>query len=547
VGQLARAAPSRRFALNSKESTLRTALFGVSQPMLRIASCMALGCVGAWAQQPASPTEEVRRTSVQSENVLGTSMRLEISAEASKLKGARRALTEEIERLEDILSTWSTRSELARLPCPPTKASSELREVLKATERWMGESGGAFHPAVGVLTKLWNEAGQRGALPSESELASARARIGSALWRIEDATGTVEFLSDVPLTFDGLAKGYIIDRAIAAAVKAGAIDVVLDIGGDVRVWGKASSTVAIADPKNSADNAQPLGQLQLQGAAVATSGGYARGFDIAGVHYSHIFDPRSGMPVTEILQATVIASDATTADALATALNVLAPADGLALVARVPGAASMVVDSQGKQHASPGWSKFLRTPPAAVAAPSGPSALPGGGLLVLAFELQQPPTGGERGGPSEGRGGERGRGGDRRGGGYRRPYVAAWIEDAQGKSVRTLALWVEKPRWIPDLRRWTRLYDRREQEVSAVTRATRAPGNYELAWDGLDDAGVAVSKGSYSLHLEVVREHGTYQWLSGEFELDGKEFLRPLEGAGIEVKSAAMSYRPRKP
>jgi hypothetical protein len=112
--------------------------------------------------------------------------------------------------------------------------------------------------------------------------------------------------------------------------------------------------------------------------------------------------------------------------------------------------------------------------------------------------------------------------------------------------VRTLALWVEQPRWIPDLRRWSRLYSRREQDVSAVTRATRAPGKYELAWDGRDDAGGAVSKGRYTLHLEVVREHGTYQWMSCEFALDGKEFTRALEGAGIEVKSASISYRPQK-
>lgn len=492
-------------------------------------------------------SEEVRRATMDSENVLGTSMHLELGAEASKLKGARKALTAEIERLEGILSTWDARSELRQLPhpCPPTAASVEVREVLAATERWMRESGGAFHPAVEVLTQLWKTAEKRGSEPTPDELAAARARLDAPLWKVDGAQGTVEFLSDVPLTYDGLAKGYIIDRAVDAAQRAGARDIVLDIGGDVRVVGKTRWTIAVADPRAPADNAQALCKLELAGQSVATSGGYARGFDIAGKHYSHIFDPRTGQPVAAVLQATVIAPDATTADALATTLNVLAPKDGLALVARFPGVASMVVDAQGVQHASPGWAQFVRSEAAAAApAASGPSVLPRGGTLVLAFEIQQASAGGgERGGPPEGRGRGGERGGDRRGGGYKRPYVAAWIEDAQGQSIRTLALWIEKPKWLPDLRRWSRLYDRREDAVSAVTRATRAPGKYELAWDGRDDAGQPAPKGEFTLYLEVVREHGTYQLLSSKFECDGKEFSKELSGAGIEVKAASLAFR----
>ncbi|MFM7298294.1 MAG: FAD:protein FMN transferase [Planctomycetota bacterium] len=340
------------------------------------------GVVPALAQ--AQVSEEVRRATVDSENVLGTSMHLELAAEASKLKGARKALTAEIERLDGILSTWNAGSELRRLPrpCPPTAASVELREVLAATERWMGASGGAFHPGVEVLMQLWKLAETRNSEPSSEELAAALARIREPLWKLDEASATVAFLSDVPLSFDGLAKGYIIYRAIDAAVRAGARDLVLDIGGDVRVVGKTRWTVAVADPRAPADNAQPLCKLELENRSVATSGGYARGFDIAGKHFSHIFDPRTGKPVTAVQQATVIAPDATTADALATALNVLAPGEGLALVAKLPGVASMVVDAQGVQHASPDWARFVRASATAAAdapAASGPSVLPRGG------------------------------------------------------------------------------------------------------------------------------------------------------------------------
>ena len=491
---------------------------------------------------PPAQSEELRRFSFDSESVLGTSMHLELAAPAPALKPARVALMDEIERLEKILSTYSSRSELRKLPrpCAATPASKELREVLHAAERWMRDSGGTFHPGVQVLSELWKAAEQRGSAPTPEELAAAKARLVPQLWTIDDASGTVALLTDLPLTFDAFAKGYILDAAVTAAVNAGARDVVLDIGGDVRVHGDGRARIAVADPRQPADNADKLCELDLRGLAVATSGGYARGFDIAGQHFSHIFDPRTAAPVTAVLQATVVAPDAATADALATILNVLAPREGLALVANVPGAASLVIDAQGQQHASPEWAQHVRKTAPVVA--SGPSVLPGGGQLVLSFELQQPPPEAAREGGDEGRGGRGGR--ERRGGGgYRRPYVAAWVEDAQGHAVRTLALWVAEPKWIPDLRRWNRLYSRREDDVRAVTRATRAAGKYELVWDGRDDTGQPVEAGTFTVNLEVVREHGTYQLLTAAFVADGRESSIALKGDGIEVKAATLAYR----
>ncbi|MCC7010939.1 MAG: DUF2271 domain-containing protein [Planctomycetes bacterium] len=510
--------------------------------LLRVALATAcpLSLPAAFAQG------EPRTLRFDHENILGTSMHLELRAEEHIAKRAKVELLDEIERLRKVLSTYDAKSELRKLPkpCPPTPASADLRAVMHACDTWRAASSGAFHPGVEVLTKLWGEAQKRGSVPSESELAAARAQLTVELWTIDDAAGTVRIASDTPLSFDALAKGFIIDRAVAAAQAAGAHDVLLEIGGDLRVTGSSRSRVSVADPRQPADNAEKLCQLDLQGVAVATSGGYARGFDIGGKHYSHILDPRTGMPVERVLQATVIAPDAVTADALATILNVLSPEDGLALVAKTPGAASMVVDAAGAQHASPAWSKYVRA--SANAASKGPSVLPGEGQIVLAFEIQQPPPESERGGE---RGGERGRerggerGGDRRGGGYRRPYVAVWIENQAGQSVRTLCLWIEKPRWIDDLRRWSKLYAQHEDDVEAVTRATRAPGKYELTWDGRDDLGQPVPAGPYSMYLEVVREHGTYQLLSQKFAIDGIEFSKAMTGDGIEVKSATLAFR----
>lgn len=530
----------------------------LAQALLAACLCSAVAVAGPLPQdggkggeQRAAPAKgEPRTFRSDYEGTLGTSMHLEIRADEATAKKAKAALTGEIERLRKIVSTWDAKSEYSRLakPCGPVPASAELRAVLHECDKWRTASKDAFNCGVGVLTQLWTEAQKRGSLPTEEELAAARARLGAQPWTIDDAQGTVSFASDLPLTFDALAKGWIIDRALAAAQAAGAQDILLDIGGDLRVTGASRSRIGVADPRQPADNAEQLCELELEGVAVATSGGYARGFDLGGKHWSHIFDPRTGMPAQAVLQATVIAPDAATADALATILNVLTPDAGIALVESTGGCASMVVDAEGKQHASAGWAKHVKSAaaandtPAVAANEAGPSVLPGAGQLVLDFEIQQAAGGGGREGrPQQGRRG--GRGEREGGGGWRRPYVAAWIEDAQGRSVRTLCLWIEKPRWIEDLRRWSRLYSDREDEVRSVTRATRAAGKYELVWDGRGDDGKTAAAGEYTVCLEVVREHGTYQLLTAKVAVDGKEFAKELAGSGVEVKSASVAFR----
>lgn len=485
--------------------------------------------------------DEVKTFRFDHENILGTSLHLELHAEEALARKAKADVFAEIERLRGVLSAYDPKSELMRLPrpCPATAASADLRAVMHACDHWSAESKATFHPGVEMLTQLWAAAEKSGNLPAPAEIEAARAKLSRPLWSIDDEHGTVTMLTEAAVCFDALAKGYIIDRAIAVAQAAGVADIVLEIGGDLRVSGESSSRIAVADPREPEENAPSLCDLDLRNVSVATSGGYARGFKIAGRHYSHIFDPRTGLPVEQILQATVIAPDATTADALATILSVLSPEEGIALIAKTAGAASMTVDAKGDRHASPNWSKFVRNqapPPAPVLA----SALPGGAEIVLAFELQQPAAGGrgaEGGRPKDG---ER----ERRGGNYRRPYVVAWIEDEQGRAVRTLSLWIQKPRWINDLRRWSELYRGKQDDVRAVTRATRAAGAYELSWNGRDDAGEPVAQGKYTMFLEVVREHGTYQILSHGFEVNGVEFSAALVGEGSEVKSATVSLRP---
>ncbi|TWX66123.1 DUF2271 domain-containing protein [Colwellia sp. C1TZA3] len=106
---------------------------------------------------------------------------------------------------------------------------------------------------------------------------------------------------------------------------------------------------------------------------------------------------------------------------------------------------------------------------------------------------------------------------------YHPPYVAAWIENDQKKSVRTLVLWRKKPKWLKDIRRWWRNVGRKDAElVDAITSATHAAGTFPLSFSAVDDAKKPIPLGDYTLYIEVVREKGARALIKKAFKLNKK-------------------------
>ncbi|MES2178272.1 MAG: DUF2271 domain-containing protein [Gemmatimonadota bacterium] len=140
------------------------------------------------------------------------------------------------------------------------------------------------------------------------------------------------------------------------------------------------------------------------------------------------------------------------------------------------------------------------------------------------------------------------------GGRYHRPYVAVWVEDATGKPVRTLSLWVNTsgkgPRYIRELRKWFAV-DRDVEAangpdlVATVSSATRLPGRYSVSWNGRDDRGGVVEQGSYRVVIEAAREHGTYQVMKQDMALVAKPVAADIAG-NEEIARARVEYRLRK-
>lgn len=456
------------------------------------------------------------------ENVLGTSAEFKIAAPHPRAAAAaEQAALAEIDRLAKILSAWDASSEFSRWNQTRGRAvpvSPELAEVLSLFDTWRTRTNGALNGAAETIGRVWREAEKQRRLPTEAELAAAVQRAAQQHWRVDAAARTATRLTDAPIAFNSLAKGYIIDRAARAAERAGATGVSVNIGGDLTVLGALPrQTAEIAHPQADAENAARLETLAVPaGRAVATSGSYRRGYDIAGRHYSHIVDPRTGRTADGVASVTVIANDSATAGALATAFSVLGPQQSAAVARRVPGVEYMMLASNGRRFTSAGWTgTALQTAAAAAGAATAVS---------VQFTLA--------------------RIADAR---YRRPYVAVWVEDKDRFPVRTLALWIEKTRWLPDLKGWyrsdrLRALAENTELTNSVSSATRPPGKYTLQWDLKDQAGQAVKPGRYTLCIEASREHGTYQILRQEVDLSGAAKQFTLTG-GTEIESAAIDYR----
>lgn len=131
------------------------------------------------------------------------------------------------------------------------------------------------------------------------------------------------------------------------------------------------------------------------------------------------------------------------------------------------------------------------------------------------------------------------------GGRVNNPYVAVWVEDADGRLVDTIALWYLQSqkgnRWLPELRRWYPASSSTRSQV--VSAATRAPGSYSVTWDCTDTSGQAVPAGPYSLCIEAAREHGPYSLIRQSITLGGQPFTVDLPANG-ELSDASATFTP---
>jgi FAD:protein FMN transferase len=267
---------------------------------------------------------------------MGTALSLTVSAPTRDTALlASEAGVREIERIEALLSTWRDDTPLARVnaadPGIPVPVPPELFGLLKRVFEWEEATGGAFDPAVLPLVTAW---GLRtgGRVPDAMTLARARAASRAALFTFDESSSSVT-RRDASAGIDEGAwgKGWALDKAAAAMREVGATFSVLDLGGQILVFGE-DAEIEIADPS---DRAVSVGRFCLRNASASTSGNSERGAVVKGHRIGHLLDPHTGMPARDFGSVTVIAPSGFVADVLSTAFFVLGPEGGAALSARL--------------------------------------------------------------------------------------------------------------------------------------------------------------------------------------------------------------------
>ncbi|MBI1967154.1 MAG: FAD:protein FMN transferase [Gemmatimonadetes bacterium] len=276
---------------------------------------------------------------------MGVAVRLVLYvSEDGAARVAARAVYDRIAELEDKMSDYRPESEVRRLPscgAAPLAASAELYTVLARALDLAARTDGAFDPTVGPYVALWRDARRTGRLPSRDALDSAAARVGWRKVRLNPATRAVCLEAPgMRLDLGGIAKGYILDQALAELRRHGVTRALLEAGGDILVGdappGEPGWRIAVP----GAGPALAARAAALANAAVATSGDTEQFVVIDGVRYSHIVDPRTGLGLTNRLQSAVVAPDGITADGLATALTVLGEERAAPLLQAFPGVAA---------------------------------------------------------------------------------------------------------------------------------------------------------------------------------------------------------------
>jgi thiamine biosynthesis lipoprotein len=468
------------------------------------------------------------------ENVLGTSLEFKMtSISEQEAEKAEQSAMAEISRLSNIFSAYDANSEFSKWMTQDlnksVKVSKELFEMLNLFKQWKERTNGALNASAAVAGKLWSDAAKNQQVPSATALKNAVITMQQENYRLDNANLTATRLTNAPLVMNTFAKSYIINLACDAALASSKINaVVVNIGGDLVIKGDVKDLVDVTNPLANAENDAPLAHLSVSNRAVATSGNYRRGEQIGKHWYSHIVDPRTAKPVEGVISATVIAPNATDAGALATAFNVLSIAESKALATTVDSAEYLIITANGKRIESEGWHKFVNPALKAEKIAVNQPVLSGAEKpwdekfeLLINFEFNTIAGNGHR------------------------PFAAIWVEDANKVAVRNLALWYNKPKWIPDLRNWYRINGERfkadKNNYVSVTGATRSPGKYTIKWDGKNDKGEFVPQGKYTIIIETSKEHGTDEILRQEMELK-RSAKKAASTGNVEISNVTFEF-----
>jgi thiamine biosynthesis lipoprotein len=253
------------------------------------------------------------------------------------------------------MSTYRTDSDLARFNATtstvPMAVATDLTAVVETVLALAEQSRGAFDPTYYPVFMAWGFGKDGpGRVPSDEELQAAVSLCGYRHLTVPAPGRLQKNIPGLQLNLDAIAPGHAVDRIAALLAGRGFSNIYVDVGGEVYGHGTNPTggawRIGIERPNYDAAYAEDVEMIvPVTNRALATSGDYRNFFrDGSGRAYGHIFDPRLARPVTgNVGSVTVLAGNATLADALATTLYVLGPDEGVKFLTNHPGAEALFI------------------------------------------------------------------------------------------------------------------------------------------------------------------------------------------------------------
>jgi len=300
--------------------------------ILGIVSLCLLSC---WNPRSKQPVEQTRF-------LMDTVVRVAVYEETLSKEQIGTVIDSAFQIMEEVearTSVYVDSSEVMRI----NKASGRRRvpilpetfSLLKQSVEVSEATGGAFDITVGAIKSAWQFEADHPRVPEASEIQSLLPRVN---YRniLMDTDNVLLAERGMRIDMGGVAKGFVIDRGVGVLREAGIRAGLVDAGGDLRIFGqhpyRDKWKIGIRHPRSH--EGELMGVLETEASSIATSGDYERYFIQDGKRYHHILNPKTGYPAEDCISVTIVAENAVQADAYATAVFVLGPTYGMALIER---------------------------------------------------------------------------------------------------------------------------------------------------------------------------------------------------------------------
>ena len=274
-------------------------------------------------------------------------------------------LNDACQRFDTLFDLYNDASDIARINAgkgQPVTVDADTVDLIAHALTFCDQANGRFDITIGAVSTLWDF--DKGTRPTDEQIAAALPHVNWQNVVVDGHASTIQ-LTDPAAKLDlgGIAKGYVADRLCELLRdETDATAAVLSLGGNVAFYGQkpdgSTWDTGIRDPNDPGGNTT-VGTVHVTGGSLVTSGLYERTFELDGVTYWHILDPRTGMPVqTDTESVTVACPSSTTADALSTTLFVAGSREGVAIADAHEDTAAYFLLQNGSTAESSRWQEL---------------------------------------------------------------------------------------------------------------------------------------------------------------------------------------------